>query len=183
MLADFLIPFFTVGLAEFGDKTQLSVLLLSSKTKKHSHLLIGIVLAFLLVDGIAVVAGSLLINIISPGILKTVSGIIFILFGIVILKEGNRKGDSRIYSKSPFFSGFMLIFLTEWGDKTQILSAVLATKYNPLMVLMATMLSLALLSALTVYFGKIISTRVDSKKLTKLAGGLFIILGVSVFLF
>jgi len=58
MLQDILIPLIVVGLAELGDKTQLSTLLLASKTEKHPHLLFGVILAFLLVDGIAILAGD-----------------------------------------------------------------------------------------------------------------------------
>ena len=45
MIPDVLIPFVTTGLAELGDKTQLSILLLSSKTKKHLELLLGVMAA------------------------------------------------------------------------------------------------------------------------------------------
>jgi Ca2+/H+ antiporter, TMEM165/GDT1 family len=43
-----------VGLAEMGDKTQLSILLLSSRTKEYIQLLLGVMLAFLLADGFAI---------------------------------------------------------------------------------------------------------------------------------
>jgi putative Ca2+/H+ antiporter (TMEM165/GDT1 family) len=55
MLADILIPFATIGLAELGDETQLTVLCLSSKTKRHIELLLGIILAFVIADGSAIV--------------------------------------------------------------------------------------------------------------------------------
>ena len=52
MLQDILIPLIIVGLAELGDKTQLSTLLLASKTERHIQLFLGVILAFLIVDGI-----------------------------------------------------------------------------------------------------------------------------------
>jgi len=54
MIEDILVPLIVTGLAEFGDKTQLSILLLSLRTKKHLYLLLGVMLAFLIVDGVAV---------------------------------------------------------------------------------------------------------------------------------
>ncbi|NOR76965.1 MAG: hypothetical protein GQ523_00700 [Methanophagales archaeon] len=36
-----------MGLAEFGDKMQLSIMLLASKTKKHMYLFLGTIRAFL----------------------------------------------------------------------------------------------------------------------------------------
>jgi len=79
MIADALIPLIVIGLAEFGDKTQLSILLLSSKTKKHLHLLLGVMLAFLIVAGAAVLIGSWIIN---KKVLTRITGTLFILMGI-----------------------------------------------------------------------------------------------------
>jgi len=79
MIADALIPLIVIGLAEFGDKTQLSILLLSSKTKKHLHLLLGVMLAFLIVAGAAVLIGSWIIN---KKVLTRITGTLFILTGI-----------------------------------------------------------------------------------------------------
>ena len=72
MIPDILIPLAAVALAEIGDKTQLSILFLSSKTEKHMHLLLGVVLAFLIVDGIAVLMGSWITNVVSFGLLKII---------------------------------------------------------------------------------------------------------------
>jgi len=183
MIIDVLIPLIVIGLAEFGDKTQLSIFLLSSKTKKHFHLLLGVMLAFLIVDGAAVLIGSWIINIVPIHLLRILSGIIFIIFGVLILRDKEVKGKSRLYSRNSFLSGFALIFITEWGDKTQIASGIFATKYNLLMVLMGAMTALTLLSAVAIYLGKFISNKVDKKVLTKIAGTVFILMGISFFLF
>lgn len=183
MELDILIPLIMTGLAEFGDKTQLSILLLSSKTKKHLHLLLGVILAFLIVDGAAVLIGSWVINIVPIHFLKILSGIIFIIFGVLILRDKEVKGESRLYSRSPFLSGFALIFVTEWGDKTQIASGIFATKYNPLMVLIGAMTALTLLSVMAIYLGKFVSDKVDKKVITKIAGIVFILMGISFLLF
>jgi putative Ca2+/H+ antiporter (TMEM165/GDT1 family) len=183
MELDILIPLIMTGLAEFGDKTQLSILLLSSKTKKHLHLLLGVMLAFLIVDGAAVLIGSWIINIVPIRFLKILSGIIFIIFGVLILRDKEVKGESRLYSRSPFLSGFALIFVTEWGDKTQIASGIFATKYNAVMVLIGAMTALTLLSVMAIYLGRFVSDRVDKKVVTKIAGTVFILMGISFFLF
>jgi len=183
MISDVLIPLIVIGLAEFGDKTQLSILLLSSKTKKHLHLLLGVMLAFLIVDGTAVLIGSWVINIVPIRFLKILSGIIFTIFGILILRDKEVKGESGLYSRSSFFSGFTLIFITEWGDKTQIAAGIFATKYNALMVLIGAMTALALLSIMAIYLGRFVSNRMDKKVVTKIAGTVFILMGISFFLF
>ena len=73
------VPLLAVGLAEMGDKTQLSVLLLSSRTREYAQLLAGVMLAFLLVDGFAILVGSWVTNVIPLHLVKLISGAVFIL--------------------------------------------------------------------------------------------------------
>jgi len=182
MLEDILIPLIAIGLTELGDKTQLSVLLLSSKTKKQNHLdlLFGIMLAFLVVDGIAILVGEWIKYLATPNLINILSGIVFVIFGILILR--GKKEESKIKNfnfKSPFYSGFVLIFLSEWGDKTQIVSGLFATKYNGLMVLIGVMVALCLVSVMSIYLGRFVSDKIGEKTMVKIAGILFILIGVS----
>ena len=50
-----------------------------------------------------------------------------------------------------------------------------------MMVLAGTMTALTLLSAAAIYLGRIISTRIDRKALTKIAGIAFVLIGLSFF--
>ena len=185
MLQDIWIPLIVVGLAELGDKTQLSILLLSLKMEKRLYLLFGVILAFLIVDGIAILAGEWITNTVPISSVKILSGAIFIIFGILILRSEKEetKTKSKYYLKNPFYSGFALIFLSEWGDKTQIASGLFATKYNGLLVLTGVMIALTLLSILTIYLGEFISSKIERKTVTKIAGFLFVLIGLSFFLF
>ncbi|MCX5859418.1 MAG: TMEM165/GDT1 family protein [Proteobacteria bacterium] len=183
MIPDLLIPFLTIGLAELGDKTQLSILLLSSKTKKHLELLLGVMTAFLITDGIAILIGSWITSVVPMAWIKIVSGVIFIVFGILTLKDTDEEGRDKLYSSNAFIAGFVMIFLTEWGDKTQIAAALFATKYHPLLVLISTLAALAVLSVMAVYLGKFIAEKIDKKIISRIAGILFILIGASFFLF
>ena len=182
MILDLVIPFFAIGLAELGDKTQLAVILLSSRTKDHLQLLVGIFLAFLIVDGAAILAGSLMTYIIPISFLRIFSGFVFIIFGILILKGDKGKFEERLRFKSAFLSGFTLIFVTEWGDKTQIAAALFASEYNTIMVLIGTLAALTLVSLAAIYLGKIISTKINRKIITRVSGIAFIIIGMSFLL-
>lgn len=182
MIADLLIPLIAVGLAELGDKTQLSILFLSSKTEKHLDLFLGVSLAFLIVDGFAVLLGSYVVNIIPLDLLRIFSGMVFIIYGVLTLRDSKVDDGRRSYSKNALLSGFGLVFLTEWCDKTQIASGLLATKYDALMVLTGAMMALMLLSIMAIYLGKFISNRVDRKMVTRIAGVVFMIIGMSFLL-
>jgi putative Ca2+/H+ antiporter (TMEM165/GDT1 family) len=183
MIIDILIPLIVTALAEFGDKTQLSIFLLSSRTKKHLHLLLGVMLAFLIVDGVAVLIGSRIINIVPIRLLKIFSGIIFIIFGALILRDIELKKQSKFYFQNSFLSGFMLVFIMEWGDRTQIASGIFATKYNALMVVIGAMTALTLLSIMAIYLGKFVSSMIDRRITAKIAGMALILTGISFLLF
>jgi putative Ca2+/H+ antiporter (TMEM165/GDT1 family) len=180
---EIIIPLIAVGLAEMGDKTQLSVLLLSSRTREYAQLLAGIMLAFLITDGIAILLGSWVTNIVPDHLVKLASGAVFILFGILILK-GDREEEemSQLSPRSAFVSGFSMIFLSEWGDKTQIASALFATEYDPRMVFIGVMAALFILSVTAIYLGRFLFSRIDRKLVTMIAGAVFLLIGISILL-
>jgi len=182
MIADILIPLAAIGLAELGDKTQISILLLSSRTTRHLHLLLGVFLAFLTVDGIAILVGSWITSILPVSWVKLASGVIFIVFGLFTLRSHEEKAESKLRFNSPFLSGFAFVSMMEWGDKTQIASALFAARYDPWMVLIGTMTALTLLSVAAIYLGKLILSRIDRRTMIKVAGTAFVLIGISFFL-
>jgi len=182
-LDDLIIPLLAVGLAEMGDKTQLSILLLSSRTNEYARLLLGVMLAFLLADGFAILVGSWVNEVIPVHLVKVVSGLVFILFGILILKgESEDEDTGSLSAKGAFISGFSMIFLSEWGDKTQIASALFATEYDPRMVFLGVMIALFALTVMAIFLGRYLSQRIDRKAITRAAGIVFLLIGLS-FLF
>lgn len=183
MFYDILVPLVVVALAELGDKTQLSILLLSSKTKNHMHLLAGVMLAFLLVDGFAILFGSWITGVVPISTIKIISGAVFIVFGALILLRRVNDEKSGQHYKNPFMAGFALIFAAEWGDKTQIASGLFATQYNMLMVAIGIMAALLLTSVTAIYLGRFIANKVERKTISKISGIVFIAIGVSFFLF
>ena len=85
--------FFTVFLAEMGDKTQLTTITLSSSTNKPLAVFIGSSLALILATLIGALAGGSIANLIPSFLLKLLSGIVFLIIGISLL------GQSRIETK------------------------------------------------------------------------------------
>ncbi|MDD1758942.1 MAG: TMEM165/GDT1 family protein, partial [Methanotrichaceae archaeon] len=82
MLEAILVPMAAIALAEIGDKTQLSILLLSSKTKEYFKLFLGVLLAFLIVDGMAILLGYWITGFLPIWLVQLFSGVIFIVFGL-----------------------------------------------------------------------------------------------------
>lgn len=181
MFVDFIVPFITTALAELGDKTQIAIIVLSTRTKKHLVLLSGVILAFILTDGIAVLLGNYITKIIPLFYIRIASGIVFIIFGIITLLS-REKDDEVKDLKNPFISGFGIIFLSELGDKTQIAAGLFATKYNEVLVFLGVIFALGLLSLLAVYLGKFIMDKINRRVISYIAGAIFIIIGILAFL-
>lgn len=80
-----ILTFILVLLAELGDKTQLSIMLLASKSKSIWCTFIASSCALVLSSLIGVLAGSLLNKYIPQTYIQNISGLIFILFGILLL--------------------------------------------------------------------------------------------------
>ena len=182
MIQDIFIPFLLVGLAELGDKTQLAVLVLSTKTKQYGSLLAGVMLAFALTDGIAIVLGDFIASVVPLDYVRIFAGILVVIFGVLMLYNRDKDEDNGSYElKSPFVSGFSLILVSEMGDKTQLAAALFATRYDPVMVFIGVILALLLLSVTAIYIGKQLMARVNKNTISTAAGILFILIGISFF--
>jgi putative Ca2+/H+ antiporter (TMEM165/GDT1 family) len=181
-LAPLLSTFAIVSLAEFGDKTQVALVSLSAKHRPRS-VFVGALLALALVGGVSALVGGVIAPFISTFWVGLVAGILFIVFGTYTLlsKEG---AMVRIKERSKTFTtSFLLIAVTELGDKTQLAIVGLAAEYNaPIQVFLGMMLSFALLTALSVVFGKIISRYISARYIRIGASLVFFLFGV-LFLF
>jgi putative Ca2+/H+ antiporter (TMEM165/GDT1 family) len=77
--------FILVFLAELGDKTQLSTMLLASKSSSIWFVFIGSALALVLSSLIGVMAGSVLQKYIPASYIHTCSGIAFLIIGVLLI--------------------------------------------------------------------------------------------------
>jgi len=175
-----LIPFLAILLAEFGDKTQLAVLCMSTKTKRHISLLGGVVLGFALVNGMTILFGNYVGRIMPLKVVKTALSLFLVFFGTFLLlsHQQGEENEEDYTLRNPFWSGLSIIFLSEFGDKTQIASALFAARYQPAKVFTGVMLALSFLSMVTVHVGKKLSDKVSQRLLSQIAGSIFIIMGI-----
>lgn len=85
-MKSFLIVFGSVFLAELGDKTQIATFLFASEKGMNKFLVfLAAASALVSTSALAVVLGNLLSKYVSPDIVKTASGIVFIVLGILTL--------------------------------------------------------------------------------------------------
>lgn len=177
-LLPLLSSFAIVALAEFGDKTQIAVVSLSAKHKPKS-VFVGALLALSLVSAVTVSIGVAVAPFISAFWIGLVAGTSFLIFGIYTLfSRKDRIVKIKEHSKTVTTS-FSLIAVTELGDKTQLAIVALSAEYDaPVQVFIGAMLAFALLTALGVVFGKIISRKISARYIRIGASLVFFVFGV-----
>ena len=81
----------------------------------------------------------------------------------------------------PFIKVFFLVFLAEFGDKSQLVCMTLSARYRPLPVLLGSLLAFAVLNAVAVVFGATINAYLPSTVILAVVGLLFFVFGVQSF--
>ncbi|HSP06645.1 MAG TPA: TMEM165/GDT1 family protein [Acidobacteriota bacterium] len=78
------LTFVTLFLAELGDKTQLAVITLTSRTKDPVWVFVGASAALIIVTLLGVVAGEALVRIIPVSVIKKAAAAAFVIIGILM---------------------------------------------------------------------------------------------------
>lgn len=183
-MQEFLISTSIVALAEMGDKTQLLALLLSARFRKPIPILIAILLATLINHGISAVLGQWITTVLSPEILVWVlaGGFIGMAFWMLIPDKLDDETDSinRWQKFGVFGATFILFFLAEIGDKTQIATVALAARYDSIFwVMLGTTLGMMIANAPAVFIGNKLAERLSIPLIHKIGAAIFLIVGIS----
>jgi putative Ca2+/H+ antiporter (TMEM165/GDT1 family) len=186
---DFTIFFTTFGiifLAELGDKTQFTAMALAVRFP-WGKTFIGIAAAFVLLNLGAVVLGKLLFDFLPLFWIQMLSAGMFLFFGFTtLLGKGFNNKDEETHEKSfgrrgAIITSFLMIFLAEMGDKTQLVTASLAARHDaPLAVFAGSTLALWSVSLIGIFAGRNLSRFVPLSYIHKMAGSLFIIFGAAI---
>jgi putative Ca2+/H+ antiporter (TMEM165/GDT1 family) len=122
-----------IFLGELPDKTMLASLVMATRGQPFS-VWVGAAAAFLLHVAIATTIGVALFRILPTAVLDLVVAAMFLAGGIFALREGTKDEEEliekEIASHKIATTAFIVIFVAEWGDLTQILTANLAAHYH-----------------------------------------------------
>jgi putative Ca2+/H+ antiporter (TMEM165/GDT1 family) len=152
--------------AELPDKTFVATLVLATRFRALP-VLIGSILGFAVQAAIAVAAGSAVAQLPKTPV-KAVSAAIFAIGAVLMLRAvGDPAAEEREVNEEladtpaePSFArvlitSFVVLFLAEWGDLTQLLTASLSAKYNqPFAVFVGSFAGLSAVAGLGVTGGK-----------------------------
>ena len=86
--------FVTIFIAEIGDKTQLTTLSFASGGNSRLQVFLAAALALIAATGVAVLAGEALSRVVSPRMLKSCAGLLFIILGFVFIADTWRSPSS-----------------------------------------------------------------------------------------
>ena len=81
----FFSTFVTIFLAELGDKTQFAAIAASSSTTSVKEVLLAVVLALSFAGVLGVLVGQVMSHLVSPVVMKYVSGSLFIVVGFWVI--------------------------------------------------------------------------------------------------
>jgi putative Ca2+/H+ antiporter (TMEM165/GDT1 family) len=150
-----------VFLGELPDKTMFASLVLSTRGRPFLVWL-GAAAAFTVHVVIAVTIGVALFHLLPHRALEATVAAIFFAGGVLALLEAHKARDEEGLVEREVEShrrvaltAFLVIFVAEWGDLTQILTANLAAHYHdPLSVGVGALLALWAVAGLAVVAGQ-----------------------------
>jgi Ca2+/H+ antiporter, TMEM165/GDT1 family len=177
----------TLGLvfpAELPDKTALASVILGSRYRPV-YVYTGVAAAFAVHVVLAIGAGSLL------GLLphRALSVIVAVLFGagaVLLIRGRNEAGEvAKATAETPptflrvAATSFLVIFVAEFGDLTQVLIVNLAARYHdPLAVGLGALIALLAVAALAVAGGRGLLRLVPARTITLVGAAAMAVLAV-----
>jgi Ca2+/H+ antiporter, TMEM165/GDT1 family len=176
-----------IFVGELPDKTAVAGLVLGTRFPWR-WVFAGIAAAFLTHVVIAVAAGSLL-RLLPHRPVEAVVAALFLLGAVLIWREGveDEAEEEEQVESTPDDAGFWtvaalgygVIFVAEWGDLTQILTANLAAKYHdPLSVGVGAVLALWAVGLLAILGGKSLLRVLPMVWITRIAAAVMVVLAV-----
>ena len=169
--------FTLIALAEIGDKSQLVCMTLAAR-HRHWPVLLGASVAFIALNLLAVLFGAVVAEWIPEHVIAWLVAALFGVFGIQSLLSKVEDDTGEVPEKSGhsiFLVTLLLILVAEFGDKTQIAVAGLATSLTPLYVWIGATIALILVSAMGVWAGRTILQRLPMVWLHRIAGIVFLV--------
>ncbi len=186
---------FTLGVAvtafvlifpvEFPDKTFVATLVLATRYPPPM-VWVGVTSAFLVQTAVACTAGALLTALPRTPI-EVASAAIFVVGGVLLLHGAGRADAEEEKAEQEFSeeaarrgratglravgTSFLVLFLAEWGDLSQLLTAGLVVRYEqPLSVGVGAFLALAVVSGLAALLGRQLLRRVRLATIRRVGG-------------
>ena len=168
-----------VALAEIGDKTQLLSFVLAARLRKPLAIIVGILFATLANHALAGSLGVWLATFLSPDAQRFVTAIAFFVFAAWALVPDKFEDRETTTRRGAFMTTLIAFFIVEMGDKTQLATIALGTRYGELVpVVLGTTLGMMIANIPAVLVGEALAARINMKVMRYTAAALFVATGV-----
>lgn len=183
--------FGAIFLVELPDKTFIATLVMSTRFRPLL-VWIGVGLAFLVQTLVAVAAGGLLAKLPTTPV-QLVAIAMFLIGGVILLKgaagadaeeaeteeEFAEKSNRQVRGWQIVSMCFGIIFLAEWGDLSQLLTASMVLKYGePVSVFLGAWAALLAVSALGAALGRTLLTKMKLSTIRRIGGAVCLVLAL-----
>ncbi|HEX7537704.1 MAG TPA: TMEM165/GDT1 family protein [Dermatophilaceae bacterium] len=177
---------------ELPDKTFIATLVLATRYKPLP-VWIGVSAAFLVQTTVAVTLGGLLGRLPRTPV-EVFASVMFLVGGLILIRgagkadaeeaeteqEFEAKAKSGIHGWQVVGTSFVVLFVAEWGDLSQLLTAGLVVKYeDPVSVGAGAFLALATVSALGAVLGRTLLRRIRLTTIRRIGGGVCLVLALA----
>jgi Ca2+/H+ antiporter, TMEM165/GDT1 family len=176
--------FLLVFVSEMGDKTQLMVLVLSTRFKRPWAILAGVLVASVANLGLVACLGGVVSAWINPVALKWGVGLGFFGFAAwMLVPEKEESPGQAVSNAGAFWTTAVSIFLAEMGDKAQFAVLALGARYaDPLRVTIGSALGMLAADSLAIAFGGRLTAWVPMLWVRRAASLLFALFGLALLL-
>lgn len=173
-----------VAIAEIGDKTQLLAFILATRFRKPGIICLGIFAATLLNHAAAAWVGQWIAEWLTGDMGRYLLSASFAAVALwMLIPEKIEQEESQIYRYGPLVATFVLFFLAEMGDKTQVATVLLAAMYdNYWAVIIGTTLGMMLANVPVVFMGTFSADKLPMKWIHRFSAALFMIFAIVTFL-
>jgi len=180
--------FTIIFLLELPDKTALATLLLATR-HRPLPIFLGSAAAFVIQSAVAVAAGSVL-SLLPREPIRIGAGVLFLLMAAVIVRQNLKKEEVKEASeiereeprhRRPFATAFLLVFVAEWGDLTQLATAALQARYrDALTVFASATIALWAVAAIAVVLGNRLGAWIPQRPLQFAAAGVMVLAAIAL---
>jgi putative Ca2+/H+ antiporter (TMEM165/GDT1 family) len=178
--------FGVIFVAELPDKTAVAALVLATRHRPFP-VFAGTALALVVQSVVAVAAGGLL-SLLPARPVHIGAGILFLVSAVFMWRRDDEEDDDAEQHtdepegfKRAFLKSFLVVFIAEWGDLTQLGTAALAARYRaPGTVFLAASVALCLVAGLAVFLGNRLSKLIHPRHTQRVAAVVFVLLGVGL---
>ena len=175
--------FGVVFVAELPDKTALAALVLATRHRPMPDLL-GTAAALTIQSVVAVVAGQL-VSLLPQRPVHVFAGALFLLSAVLMWRRREdddvRERDGATGFWRSTWLAFVVVFVAEWGDLTQLATAALAARYRaPYVVFAGATAALWAVSGIAVFIGHRAGKLLDPKLTKRIAAVVFALIGAAL---